>query len=41
MVDRGRDQGAVGAPRKPGAQIVFAQVVGGDIAPQNGLSRGA
>ena len=34
MVDRGRDQGAVGAGFQPGAQIVFAQVVAADIATE-------
>ena len=34
MVDRRGDQGAVGAPLQAGAQIVFAQVIGGDIASQ-------
>ena len=34
MVDRRRDQDAVGALLEPGAQIVLALVVGGDIAPE-------
>ncbi len=34
MVDRGGDQGAVRAQLEAGAQIVFAQVIGADIAPE-------
>ena len=38
MIDGNGDQRAVAAPLQPGAQIIFAHVVGADVTPEDAVN---